>query len=90
MYKFVEALNDDTYTYLRKKFGYAESSDISPIVGWILDEKQVEELIQITELTFKVFDIPEKFQDDITGFKTQYWDGDFYFEKNQYSFIKEK
>ena len=44
----------------------------------------------IKELKFKVFDIPEEFQDDITGFKAQYWDGDFYFEENQYSFIKEK
>lgn len=90
MYRFVEALDDNTYAYLRKKFGYAESSDISPIVGWILDEKQLEELMWIKELTFKVFDIPEEFQDDITGFKTQYWDGDFVFEKNRYSFIKGK
>lgn len=90
MYRFVEALGDNTYAYLRKKFGYAESSDISPIVGWVLDEKQVDELMQIKELIFKVFDIPEEFQDDITGFKAQYWDGDFVFEKNRYSFIKEK
>jgi hypothetical protein len=44
----------------------------------------------IKELIFKVFDIPEEFQDDITGFKAQYWDGDFYFDKNKYSFIKGK
>lgn len=90
MFEFIQALDNKTYNYLRDKYGYPESSDISPIVGWVLDEKQLEGLMWIKELIFKVFDIPEEFQDDITGFKTQYWDGDFVFEENQYSFIKEK
>ena len=90
MYKFVEALDNKTYNYLRDKYGYPESSDESSIEGWILDGKQLEELMWIKELTFKVFDIPEEYQNDITEFKTQYWDGDFYFDENQYSFIKEK
>ena len=90
MFEFIQALDNKTYNYLRDKYGYPESSDESSIEGWILDEKQLEGLMQINELKFKVFDIPEEFQDDIAGFKAQYWDGDFYFEENQYSFIKEK
>ena len=37
MFEFIQALDNKTYNHLRDKYGYPESSDESPIEGWILD-----------------------------------------------------
>ena len=93
MYRFVEALDNKTYNYLRDKYGYPESSDESSIEGWILDQEQIKELFSMSKakiFSFRVFEIPEKYQENIDEFKCDYWDGDFVFDDDNYECMKEK
>ena len=92
MFEFIQALDNKTYNYLRDKYGYPESSDESSIEGWILDQDQTKELFSISKakiFSFKVYEIPEKYQDNIDEFKCDYWDGNFVFDDN-YECMKEK
>ena len=93
MFEFIQALDNKTYNYLRDKYGYPESSDESSIEGWILDQDQTKELFSMSKVkifSFKVYEIPEKYQDNIDEFKCDYWDGDFVFDDDNYCFMKEK
>ena len=93
MFEFIQALDNKTYNYLRDKYSYPESSDESSIEGWILDQEQIKELFSMTKakiFSFKVYEIPEKYQDNIDEFKCDYWDGDFVFDDDNYCFMKEK
>lgn len=91
MFEFIQALDNKTYNYLRDKYGYPESSDESSIEGWILDQDQTKELFSRSKIfNFKVYEIPEKYQENIDEFKCDYWDGDFVFDDDNYCFMKEK
>ena len=93
MFEFIQALDNKTYNYLRDKYGYPESSDESSIEGWILDQVQTKELFLMSKakiFSLKVYEIPEKYQDNIDEFKCDYWDGDFVFDDDNYCFMKEK
>ena len=92
MFEFIQALDNKTYNYLRDKYGYPESSDESSIEGWILDQDQTKELFSMSKakiFSFKVYEIPEKYQENIDEFKCDYWDGNFVFDDN-YECMKEK
>jgi hypothetical protein len=93
MFEFIQALDNKTYNYLRDKYGYPESSDESSIEGWILDQDQRKELFSMSKakiFSFRVFEIPEKYQENIDEFKCDYWDGNFVFDDDNYCFMKEK
>ena len=93
MFEFIQALDNKAYNYLRDKYGYPESSDESSIEGWILDSDQIKELFSMPKakiFSFKVYEIPEKYQGNIDEFKCDYWDGDFVFDDDNYCFMKEK
>ena len=93
MFEFIQALDNKTYNYLRDKYGYPESSDESSIEGWILDQDQTKELFSRSKakiFSFRVFEIPEKYQENIDEFKCDYWDGEFVFDDDNYCFMKEK
>lgn len=83
MYKFVEAVGNrlgDNYRWMEEHFGHPESSDISPICGWVLDEDQISKI----EVEVRIRRIPKRYQDNIEDFKADYWDGEFVFEKKFY------
>ena len=83
MYKFVVPLNDQAYDYLYKKYGEPESSDISEIIGWVVNVD-----VTFSELYIKEYKIPKRYQNNIENFKTDYWDGNFTFERKQKRYIK--
>ena len=78
MYYFIEAKNKYTYNYLKNKYGHSESSDISKIEGWVLEDNEMKLLPK--ELNYIIRNIPNNYQTDINEFKTDYWDGEFSFE----------
>ena len=78
MYYFVEAFGEDK-EWMESQFGYPESSDISDIEGWVLTDDQIKTI----KVDVKIRDIPERYQDCIEEFKTDYWDGEFTFEKKK-------
>lgn len=79
MYYFVEAFGEDK-EWMESQFGYPESSDISDIEGWVLDDNQIKTI----KVDVKIRNIPERYQDCIEEFKTDYWDGEFTFEKKRW------
>ena len=83
MYKFVEPLNDQTYDYLYEEYGEPESSDISEIIGWVVNDD-----VDLSNLNIKEYKIPKRYQNNIEDFKTDYWDGNFTFENKQKRYIE--
>lgn len=79
MYYFVEAFGEDK-EWMESQFGYPESSDISDIEGWVLTNDQIKTI----KVDVKIRNIPERYQDCIEDFKTDYWDGEFTFEKKRW------
>ena len=84
MYKFVKALNNYTYECCRKQFGHPETSDLSQIGGWVLNEEEIDTLP--VDCIFQKYDIPEQYQNDIEMFKTDFWDGDLIFNAHTEQF----
>ena len=76
MYYFIEAKNNITYNYLKEKYGHSESSDISPIEGWVVEENELDDI----KGKYNKYEIPEYYQDDIDLFKEDYWDGEYTFD----------
>ena len=79
MYYFVEAFGEDK-EWMESQFGYPESSDISDIEGWVLTNDQIKTI----KVDVKIRNIPKYYQDCIEEFKTDYWDGEFTFEKKRW------
>ena len=79
MYYFVEAFGEYK-EWMESQFGYPESSDISDIEGWVLTNDQIKTI----KVDVKIREIPERYQDCIEEFKTDYWDGEFTFEKKRW------
>lgn len=83
MYYFVEAFGEDK-EWMESQFGYPESSDISDIEGWVLTQGEINNIDKEVYLDLIIRDIPERYQDCIEEFKTDYWDGEFTFEKKRW------
>ena len=81
MYYFVEAFGKDK-EWMEKQFGTPESSDISDIEGFVVEDDRLKEIKKACKV--KVYDIPERYQDCINDFVTDYWDGDFTFEQKRW------
>ena len=82
MYYFIQAYELEDAAFLRDTLGRPESSDISDIEGWVVEDGKLRELENSCH--FVVYDIPERYQNDIDEFKTDYWDGEFTFEKKRW------
>ena len=76
MYYFIEARTSGTYNYLKFHSGHSESSDISPIEGWVINEDE----LKIIPGSYNKYVIPVWYQGDIQKFKEDYWDGEFAFD----------
>ena len=83
MYKFVVPLNVQAYDYLYEEYGEPETSDISEIIGWVVDDND-----NLSNLKIKKYKIPNRYQNYIEDFKTDYWDGNFTFEKKRKQYIE--
>jgi hypothetical protein len=83
MYYFVEAFGKDK-EWMKSQFGTPESSDISDIEGWVLTQGEINNIDKEVYLDLIIRDIPEMYQDCIEDFKTDYWDGEFTFEKKRW------
>ncbi len=84
MYYFVEAGTKEAYNCLFDIYGNPESSDISDIEGWVLTQGEINNIDKEVYLDLIIRDIPEMYQDCIEDFKTDYWDGEFTFEKKRW------
>ena len=84
MYYFAEAGNKEAYEWMYNKYGCPESSDISEIEGWVLTQSELNEISKEVFSDMIIRDIPEQYQDCIDDFRTDYWDGEFTFEKKRW------
>lgn len=82
MYYFIEARNKEDKLLIKNLLGRPESSDISDIEGWTVDDLKLEEIKKLYKVI--IYNIPERYQDCIEEFKTDYWDGEFTFEKKRW------
>jgi len=78
MWYFVQAINPEDEMFLIDMLGRPHSSDISDIEGFIVEDDRLKEIKKSCKV--KVYDIPERYQDCIDDFVTDYWDGDFSFD----------
>jgi hypothetical protein len=83
MYKFVVPLNDKAFDYLYEEYAEPESSDISEIIGWVVNDD-----VDLSNINIKEYKIPKRYQNNIEDFKTDYWDGNFTFENKQKRYIE--
>lgn len=59
--------------------------DISKIAGFVVSDNDIKQLLDSNEIDLsnnkvKLYIIPNKYQDNIDEFITDYWDGNFVFE----------
>lgn len=82
MWKFLEVFNEELKNDLMKTH-QLHSSDISEIEGFIMTDEEIDEL-NIKNKNVRIRRIPKRYQDCIDDFITDYWDGDYTFERKKY------
>lgn len=81
MYFFIEPLTEHFDSLLSKKFKKNYSEYSSEPEGYVLSEDDLNEcnITKDPENQFKMYDIPDKYQNCIDNFISDYWDGEFMF-----------
>ena len=78
-YYFVEPLNKQFDEELKKRFNKQSSDLACNPEGYILSDEELNEFTVIKSRQhrmYKLWDIPEQYQNNIDLFIEEYWDGD--------------
>ena len=83
MYHFVEPKDNEIKEILNESH-QLHSSDISQIKGFVMTDEELDEYNLRNNNKVKIRKIPKRYQNCIDDFITDYWDGNYSFERKKY------
>ena len=78
---------EDNDRYISDKYNYKlHSSDVCDLEGFVVNEEQIDilnkdENINTNDTDFLLIVLPDKYQNNVNEFISDYWDGNFSFRK---------